>query len=86
MMIASSGSDTPGLRPRISLTTFTEYLAANTSARVSCVQRQRETYGQRYVPGGDFYADMIRAFHDGRSNGADALVSCAGSSLKKSPE
>lgn len=74
MPSASAGSDTPGLRPRISLTTFTEYLAASAAARISCVQRQRETYGQQFVPGGDFYADIIHAIQIGRSSGADALA------------
>lgn len=66
-------ADTPR-RPRVSLTTFVEYLTAGSSGRIDCVQRQRAVYEAAYVPAGDFYADIIRAMQDGRRAGDDELA------------
>lgn len=60
-------------RIRISLNTFADYLSATPSQRIDCVRRQRAAYGQPFVPGANFYADLVRAIQQGRRSGNDAM-------------
>lgn len=60
--------------PRITLTTFAEYLTARSSARIDCVRQQIRTYEQDYHPGPSFYQDFIEGVVKGRQTGADHLV------------
>jgi hypothetical protein len=47
--------------PRVSLTTFAEYVTSSASARIDCVRDQQRIYGKPYHPGPSFY----QAFTDG---------------------
>jgi hypothetical protein len=60
--------------PRITLTTFAEYLTARSSARIDCVRQQIRTYEQNYHPGPSFYRDFVDAVVKGRRTGADHLI------------
>ena len=60
--------------PRITLTTFAEYLTAGSSARIDCIRQQIRTYEQEYHPGPSFYQDFVEAVVKGRQTGADHLV------------
>lgn len=71
--MAGKESDTPGV-PKVTLTTFAEYLTAPSSARIDCVRQQIRLYGQDYHPGPSFYRDFVDAVVEGRRTGADELV------------
>lgn len=60
--------------PRITLTTFAEYLSARSSKRIDCIRDQIRTYQQDYHPGPSFYRDFVEAVVKGRRTGADHLV------------
>jgi hypothetical protein len=47
--------------PRVSLTTFAEYVTASASGRIDCVRDQQRIYSKPYHPGPSFY----QAFTDG---------------------
>ena len=60
--------------PKVSLTTFAEYLTAGASARIDCIRNQIKIYEQDYRPGPAFYRDFVDAVVKGRSTGSDHLV------------
>ena len=68
--MASTSGNTPRV-PRITLTTFAEYLTARPAARIDCVRDQIKIYEQDYHPGPAFYGDLVEAIVKGRSTGAD---------------
>lgn len=71
--MAGAQGDTPRV-PKITLTTFAEYLTARSSARIDCVRQQIKIYEQAYHPGPAFYGEFVDAVIKGRSTGADHLV------------
>lgn len=66
----------PGTKgvPRVSATTFAEYLTASASNKIDCVKDQIRIYGQEYRQGPGFYHDFKRAVVRGRETGADHLA------------
>lgn len=71
--MAAASTSTPRV-PKVTLTTFTEYLTATSSAQIDCVFQQIRTYEQNYQPGPAFYKDFVEAVVKGRATGADHLV------------
>lgn len=53
---------------------FAEFISANTSGRIDCVNRQIETYSSTYRPGAGFYKDFCDALIAGRKAGTDELT------------
>ena len=66
----------PGTKrvPRVSATTFAEYLTASASSKIDCVKDQIRIYDQPYRMGPAFYQDFIDAVIQGRASGADHLA------------
>jgi hypothetical protein len=68
-------SPTPaGPQPlHVALTTFMQYLSAQSSGRLKVVHDALAIYGQTYGPGPAFYQEITRAFVDGQLRGDDEL-------------
>lgn len=66
----------PGTKhvPRVSATTFAEYLTASASSKIDCVKDQIRIYDQPYRMGPAYYHDFTDAVRHGRASGADHLA------------
>jgi hypothetical protein len=60
--------------PRVSMTTFAEYLTAHASGKIDCVREQIQLYAKPYRPGPSYYQAFKDGVRRGRSSGSDHLA------------